>query len=293
MTLRHIRIFVEVSKTLNATTAAGNLHISQPAVSLAIKELEEYYGVQLFDRIAKRLYLTSAGEHFLHYATSITALFDEMETNIRNWDALGRLRIGSSITIGTRLMPGYVRAFTTQWPQVQLKIVIDSSDIIIRKVLENELDLALIEGVTNSPYLVVEPFMDDVLAVICSIEHPLAAKGRLTLDELRGEKLLLRETGSGTRDLFDHVLASLGVIIEPAWESTSTTALLNAVANNLGVAVISLRLAQESLAGGRMTALAIEGVSLQRKFNLIYHVNKLLTPSAQAFLAICRQLDIN
>lgn len=289
MTLRHLRIFREVAKTLNTTLAAGNLHMSQPAVSLAIKELEDYYGVQLFDRISKRLHITGTGENFLDYASNIVSMFDDMENSIRNGDALGRLRVGSSITIGTLLMPGFAKAFTARWPQIQLKVVIDSSDIIIGKVLANQLDLALIEGISNSPHLAVESFMPDELTVICSSQHPLASAGKITLDQLRSEKILLREPGSGTRDLFDHVMASLGILIEPAWESTSTTALINAVANNLGIAVIPLRLAKILPPNGKISTLVIDRVSFQRTFNIIYHKDKFLTPSALSFLEICRQ----
>lgn len=289
MTLRHLRIFREVAKTLNTTVAAGNLHMSQPAVSLAVKELEDYYGVRLFDRISKRLHITGTGEKLLDYASNIVSMFDDMENSIRNGDALGRLRVGSSITIGTLLMPGFVKTFSARWPQVQLKVVIDSSDIIIGKVLANQLDLALIEGISNSPNLVVEPFMSDELTMICSSQHLLASSGVITLEQLRSEKLLLREPGSGTRDLFDHVMASLGIVIEPAWESTSTTALINAAADNLGIAVIPLRLAKSIPSNGKISTLVIQQVSFQRNFNIIYHKNKYLAPSALSFLDICRQ----
>ncbi len=290
MTRRHLRIFVEVCKTLNTTSAAARLHLSQPAVSLAIKELEQYYGVRLFDRISQRLSLTGTGETLLNYASHILTLFDDMEQNIRNADALGRLRVGSSITIGALLMPDYVKAFTDVWPQVQLKVVIDSSDVIIQKVLSNELDLALIEGVSQSPYLTVDSFMSDELAVICSPRHTLSAAGIITLDELRQEKVLLREPGSGTRDLFDHVMASLGVSIEPAWESTSTTALINAAAKNLGIAVIPLRFAQTVPSKGKIALLKLADINLHRVFNIISHKNKFLTPSAKSFIDICKKM---
>lgn len=292
MTLRHFRIYVEVCKTLNITLAAEHLYMSQPAVSLAVKELEDYYGVKLFDRIARRISMTSIGENFLSYAAHIVSLVDDLEQNIRNWDAIGRLRVGSSITIGALLMPAYVKSFANEWPQVQLKVIIDSSDIIIQKVQNNELDLALIEGKSNSPYLVVENFMSDELAIICSPRHPLASNGKISLNELRSEKIMLREPGSGTRDLFDHVMAANGVTIEPTWESTSTTALINAVASNLGLAVIPLRFVDAMRPKGKISILKMDDINFQRKFSIIYHKNKFLTPSALSFVELCKQAGI-
>lgn len=291
MTLRHLRIYVAVCKTLSTTVAARHLYMSQPAVSLAIKELEEYYGVKLFDRISKKLYITSIGDSFLNYASNIVALFDDMEHSVRNWDALGRLRIGSSITIGTQLMPDFVKVFSAKWPKVQLKVIIDSSDIIVSKVLNNDLDLALIEGISSSPYLEVEAFMSDELTAICSTQHHLASTGRINLDQLRSEKVMLREPGSGTRELFDHVMTTHGVLIDPTWESTSTMALINAVGNNLGIAIIPLRLAVALPSIGKINILKMDDVSFLRKFNIIYHKNKFLTPSALSFLEICSQKD--
>jgi DNA-binding transcriptional LysR family regulator len=289
MTLRHLRIYVEVCRSASTTIAANSLNMSQPAVSLAIKELEGYYGVRLFDRISKRLYITSVGERFLNYASHIVSLFDDLEYSIKNMDALGQLRLGSSITIGTQLLPGYVKLFSNQWPLVHLKVTVDSTDVLINKVLNNDLDVALIEGESSSSFLVVEDFLTDELTVICSADHPFAAKGKITLSEIGSEKVLLREPGSGTRDLFDHVMAAHGLIIDPSWESTSTTALINAVANNLGIAIISLRIAQAIPAKEKISIIGIDDVNFQRKFSIIYHKNKFLTPSALAFLKICKQ----
>lgn len=112
MTLRHMIIFRAVCENgYNSTKAASALHITQPAVSLAIKEIEQYYGVQLFDRIGRRLQITSAGQHFLQYAIHISDLFSDMETGFRDWDSKGIIRIGASITIGSQFLPNYVKSF--------------------------------------------------------------------------------------------------------------------------------------------------------------------------------------
>lgn len=138
MTLRHLRIFVAVCEEGSVTLAAEKLYLSQPAVSLAIHELEEHYGVRLFDRISRKLYLTSAGNRFLEYAVHISSLFDEMERDIQNWDTLGALRIGSSITIGAALIPKAVALYSQQYPDVEIKMVIDNSQVIEKKVLDRK-----------------------------------------------------------------------------------------------------------------------------------------------------------
>ncbi len=290
MTLRHMKIFVEVCRADSVTAAAARLYMSQPAVSLAIKELETYYGVRLFDRIAKRLRITSTGEVLLRHASSIVTQFDELENVVRDWTARGRLRIGSSITIGSMLMPDLAKSFTKDWPQVDLKVVIDSTDVILRKLQANELDLALIEGLANAPNLIAEAFLPDELTVVCAPGHPAASSKRIGLDALKREPVLLRECGSGTRDLFDHAMAAQGVLIEPAWESGSTTALIHAAANGLGLAVVPLRLAKTFVDRQSVCLLAIEGVSLHREFYLVHLREKYLPPAASAFMGLCRAL---
>ena len=151
MTLRHLRIFVEVCRTGSITKAAESLHLSQPAVSLAIRQLEDYYGILLFDRISKKLYLTESGNKMLSYASHIIESFDDMETQLKNWDSAGTLRIGSSISTGTQMLPQLVRRFNLRFPQIRTQVLIDNSRIIEDKVLTNQLDLALVESLSYSP----------------------------------------------------------------------------------------------------------------------------------------------
>lgn len=288
MTLRHMKIFVTVCAESSMTKAAGKLHIAQPAVSIAIKELEEYYGVKLFDRISRRLYLTDMGRNFLEYATHIVALFDDMEKSIRQWEHSGKLRIGASITVGTHLMPQYVNAFYKTHPQSRVDVFIGSSDIIEKKILQNDLDFALIEGTVHSDRILCDTYMQDRLSIICSPNDPLCEKEPVKIEQLLSRPLLLRETGSGTRELFDHVLASLEYTYTPAWESTSTEALINAAGQGLGVAVIPYILAQDKLKAGIVVELQVENLRLDRGFHIIYHKNKRLTNLAKEFIEMCR-----
>ena len=132
MTLRHIRIFLAVCENGNNTTrAARALYLAQPAVSRAVAELEEYYGVRLFDRIGRRLYLTEAGRRMWEYAVHICGLFDDLEKGLRGWDEQGVLRVGASITIGSQFLPGYVDAFRAAHPGVDVRVWVGPSEQLL------------------------------------------------------------------------------------------------------------------------------------------------------------------
>ena len=292
MTLRHMKIFLAVCDCgYNTTKAARALHMSQPAVSLAIREIEEYYGVRLFDRISRRLHITEAGESLREYAAHIIQLFDAMEKGLRNWERLGPLRIGASITIGAQFLPGYVQSFTALHPGAQIRATIGPSMLLEGKLLDNSLDFALMEGVPRSPVLNIEPYMEDHLTVICAANGPFQPGQKLTQAEFARQKFLLRESGSGTREEFERVIQSAGLRITPIWEAMSTTALVNGVISGLGISVLPYRMVQGPLARGLIIAVEVEGLSFCRKFNIVYHRDKYLTASAKEFLDICRNFE--
>ncbi|EHI58391.1 LysR family transcriptional regulator, partial [Hungatella hathewayi] len=159
MTLRHMKIFVTVYQNKGITSASQILHLAQPSVSLAIRELEEYYGIHLFERIGRRIYPTECGKDFYGYALHIVSLFDEMETKVRNWDAIGTLRIGASVTIGTHLLPGILKRASILYPDLTIKVLINNSTYIEEHLMDNTIDVGLIETRPELPDLVYEPFM--------------------------------------------------------------------------------------------------------------------------------------
>lgn len=176
MTLRHMKIFVAVCRTGSITAAGKRLFLSQPSVSQAISELEQNYGVKLFDRISRRLHITEAGTQLLQYAEHIVQLFDEMEQGIKNWDSVGKLRIGASITVGSCYLPDIVKQLMRKYPELQISATVDNSDAIEKAVTENGLDVAVIEGAVHNPYLLQKPLLDDRLTFLCSVSHPLAGR---------------------------------------------------------------------------------------------------------------------
>ena len=288
MTLRHIKIFVAVCETGSATAAGEKLFIAQPSISLAISELEDYYGVKLFDRLSKRLYITEAGKHFLEYASHIVKIFEEMETEIRNFDTQGIIRIGASITIGNYLLPKYVEKFKRLHPNMEVQAIIANSDTIEENLMKNNIDLALIEGIIHSPYLKSIHFKEDELVLICGLSHPLAVRDEIELEDIKNEDLLLREKGSAGREICDGLFATNGIEVNILWESTSTQAIVRAVISGLGLSILPYLLVKDSIERGEVKVIKIKDVSLKRSFSIIYHKNKFLTNSAKDFMDICK-----
>lgn len=294
MTIRHLRIFLAVCDNgFNTTKAADKMCMTQPAVSLAIKELEQYYGVTLFDRISRRLQISEGGQRFREYASHIVSMFDDMEQGMRNWDFFGVLRVGASITIGSQFLPNYVRAFYSRYPGTEVKAIIGPSEQLEQRILNNELDFALIEGVCHVPAFVCEEYMEDRLTVICPAKSEFCQGQEISMEEFLRQKFLLREHGSGTREVFDRAMEQAGFSVSPIWEAMSTTALVNGVVNGLGVAVLPHRMVIGPLERGLVIAVRARGLDFRRKFHIIYHREKFLTSSAKAFLDLCRNYEMD
>lgn len=279
-----MKVFAAVCRCGSITKAAAALHITQPAVSLCIKELEQYYGVQLFDRIAHKLYLTDEGAKLLGYAHKIISLFGEAESDLKSWCALESLRIGSSITIGTRLMPGYVKKFRAAYPNVRVFVTIDNSSQIEKKILANELDFAMIEGTVHSENILCEKLRKDLLVPVCGANSAWANRTELRPEDLTEIPFLLRERGSGTRELFDSTLLTQGITVTPEWESISTGAIISAVEAGIGFSVLPFGLVEQSLQQKRLIQIPIRGIRFERYFYLIRHKDKHLSKAVVSFL---------
>jgi DNA-binding transcriptional LysR family regulator len=279
MTLRHLKIFITVCEQGSITAAANKLYIAQPSISLAISELESYYGVKLFDRISRKLLITEAGKHLL---------FDEMESSMKDWNNIGVLRVGSSISIGGCLIPKYVKQFSEICPQTKVQVIIDNSAAIEKRILSGDIDFGLIEGVVHKESIISENFLDDELVLICGRNHPLFDCEEISLGELMKNDFILREKGSGTRELFDSTMLINNVAVTPIWESISTHAIVQAVAEGLGLSVLPYRLVQTGLENQKIKSIKIKDISFKRKFFIIYHHNKYLNKAAKQFIDMCK-----
>ncbi len=287
MTIRHLNIFLAVCDSGGITAASKRLFISQPSVSAAISDIETEYGVRLFDRISRKLYLTETGRQLLEQARYLVNRFDAMESGLRGMGEHGILRVGASITIGNRFLPDFVKRFGANHTAIRVQAAINSSEQLERMLLDNELDLALIEGVPHHKKIVSRVFMKDELVVVCAPYHPLADGGRITLDQIAASDLILREKGSGTRELFDLTMALHGIQPEPLWESVSTQAIVRAVHAGLGLSVLPYLLVSEELEAHTLVLLQIEDVGFQRNYHIIHHADKYITPAMLDFIEVC------
>lgn len=294
MTIRHIRIFLAVCECgNNITKAAAKLYMTQPAVTAAIHEIEKEYGVPLFDRISKRLYLTEAGKRFREYAMRIFALFDDMEKDLKEWESSGVLRVGASITIGSQFMPSYVEAFSASHPCADVRVRISPSNLLEKDLIENKLDFALVETPVHEKALTAEAYMEDSLSIICPARAPFRPGQVLSKEEFQQQRFLLRERGSGTREVFDQAIERAGISVCPAWEGMSTTALVNAVLHGLGIAVVPRRMITGPLERGLLYTISVKGLSLKRCFYVVHHKDKLMTKPFQDFIQLCKNYELD
>ena len=287
MTLRHMKIFVAVFQYSSITKAADKLHLAQPSVSFAVKELEEYYGIRLFERLGRRISPTEAGKELYGYALHIVSEFEELEKKIRNWDALGVIRIGASITIGTHLLPTLLKQYQIRVPELRMEVKIRRSAEIEQLILNNDIDIGLIENQPEHPDLTAVPFMEDTLEAIVSNSHPLAGRSQVTLKELAEYPFLMREKGSAGRDILDACFALEQISVRPLWESASTQAIVRAAAEGLGVAVLPALLVQKNVEEETVRRIPFPQ-PLTRKLNIVYHKRKYLTSRMQGFIQLCR-----
>ena len=286
MTIRHMRILLAILRAGSMAKASEQMHLSQPALSLAVKELEAYYGVKLFDRIGRGLRPTQEGLRMGECAQRILELFDGMETALRDPGAQGQVKVGASITVGNCLMPGWARQFQRAYPQAHLLVRVDDSQALMQGVAAGELDLAVVEGVVSDPSLTARQVMRDRLTPVCAPGHPLARQGSCTLEEFARQDMLTRERGSAVRALLEGAFLQAGLSPRITWQSVSTQALVQAAAQGLGVALLPHLLAQPHLEAGRVAAVQVKGLNLDRTISLIYHKNKYLGPALAAFIRI-------
>ena len=290
MTLRHLRIFAAVCRCGSVTKAAAMLHIAQPSVSLAIRELEEYYQITLFDRISRKLYITEQGERLLKYATHITSLFNEMEESIQSVSEYEPLHIGSSITIANSFLCDFLAQYQQNYPKRNCQVLIETSAMLESKILNNELDLAMVEGIPTHPSIEKLPFFQDELVILCANEHPFTKHEHLSFADLLQEPFMLRERSSGTRAVIDSILQLYNMNVTPIWESASTRALVKGVQRGFGISILPYQMVKEDLQNQSIQRLYVEDINLQREYFIIYHHNKYVTPAMQDFINIALQV---
>lgn len=291
MTLRHMKIFIRVYQLENITRAARELCMTQPAVTRAIQEIEGYYGVRLFERMNRRLYVTETGKLFYTYALHIVDSFDQMEKGLRNWDELGVLRVGASITIGNALLPKAIVAFRREHPGLQIQATISNGTKLHQLLLDNRLDFALIEGGISDEQLKKEVFASDRLVLILAPGDPRVQKETLFLKELKMDSFILREEGSMGRTLVNHVFERHEIPLTPVIESASTQAIIRCVHEGLGLSFLPEQLVRSSVRSGFVATKEIQDEKFGRDYYVVWHKQKFLTRSARELIKYFRHFS--
>lgn len=274
---------------MNMTAAAQSLFLSQSAVSQAIAELERHYAVRLFERLSKKLYLTQAGEKLLRYARHMLDLHAEMEKNMKTLHECSLIRVGASVTIGASVLPQLVASFLRQYPNTRVEVAENNTHRIEQLLLHDGIDLALVEGEISSPEIVTLPFMQDELVLICGKSHRFSKRKQIDPQEMETENFIVREKGSGTRQTFETVMKENELSWTPIWTCNNADTIKMAVAEGLGVSVISRRSVVHEMASGLLFAIPIKGIHFMRTFKIVYHKSKYLTDAMHQFLEFCAQ----
>ncbi|HBR03072.1 MAG TPA: LysR family transcriptional regulator [Ruminiclostridium sp.] len=287
MTIRHLEVFIAVCDYGKMSTAAEKLFMAQPSVSQAIAEIEKQYGVRLFERLSGKLYLTEAGENLLKYARHIVDSFNEMEEQLMDKGKNVTLKIGATITVGTCVLNELLNKFQDRNPHIKTQIFVQNTGAIEDMLLKNSLDIGIVEGQIKNPDIVITPIIPDELVLVCSNSHDFSRLDAVDPKDLRHQDFILREEGSGTRELFENSMEDLGIPLKMKWICNNSEAIKNAVMGGQGLTVISRMLVEKELAEKKLHAVKINGMKFSRTFNLVYHKNKYLSDSLKNFMAAC------
>ncbi len=295
MNLNHLFLFRAVAEAGGFSRAAERIHVSQPAISMQVGELEEQLGLALFHRLGRGVKLTAAGELLLGYAQRLGALAVEAERAMAEVRGLrrGHLAIGASTTIGVYLLPNLLGEYRQLYPDIDLQFDIANTEDIERRLADGTLDAGLTEGLTpKSEELEIVVFLWDQLVPIARPDHPRLKLGSrpLTLGQLCAEPMIVREAGSGTREVIERALAKRGQKLQrTTMVLGSTEVIKRAVAAGLGVAIVSHLTIQTELASGQLAILPVHGFQLSRPLHRLCWRNRAGNPATLAFLALLDQ----
>ena len=287
MTIRHLQIFVAVADCGKMRAAAERLHISQPSVSQAVRYMESYYNIKLFERLSQRIYITETGKKLLPYARHIIDSFETMEGFINDTSAGNVIRVGGSVSVGTRLLPPMIKSLENEVPDVEVCVIVDNTAAIEGKIQRSELDIAVVEGIVRSDELVKKDIYDDELVLVVGPEHELFNHPGIKLKELTKHALISRESGSVERNQFEQFLLEHDIKMKNKWSCSNTETIKKAVLNGEGIAILSRMVIEKEIAAGEVRVLNVENTRMKRKIKLIYHKNKYISQSMKQFIDIC------
>ena len=289
-TLKHLQVFLAVARHENVSVAARELAMSQSAASTALKEFEQRFDMNLFDRVGKRLHLNDQGSMLRPKAAALISQARELEKTLLAHDEVGQLNVGATLTIGNYLAVNIMAEFMKTHPAAGVALTVENTAAIARKVKNFELDIGLVEGELTEPELEVIYWRDDELTSFARPDHPLAQKPSLIDADLLEADWIVRERGSGTRQAFDRAMHGILPNVKLRLELQHTEGIKRAVEAGLGVGCLSKLTLEDAFRRGSLVPLAVPQRDWTRKFYFILHRQKFLTSGVQSWMEYCRQV---
>ena len=293
---RRLKIFHTVARLLNFTKAGEQLHMTQPAVTFQIRQLEEQFNTRLFDRTHNKVTLTEAGKQVYMYAERILKLYEDMTHSITEMtgEVSGGVTLGASTTIAEYMLPLLIGRFKVKYPDVNISLKESNSEDIIVMVENNVVDLAIVEGSVNNKNLIVDQCRVDQLVVIVPNNHKLANESTLHVKDILEHPFICRESGSGTQEAITNYVEqqSPGSILNVCFELSSPEAIKGAVEAGMGLSIVSRASIEKELRLGTLTAVELLP-KLERPFSFVRQRYKFKSRAADELLdfaqAFCKQ----
>jgi DNA-binding transcriptional LysR family regulator len=285
ITIRQLKVFDAVASHLSYTKAAQELHLTQPAVSMQIKQLEGAVGLPLFEVFGKKVYLTHAGDVFLVHAR---LLLEQLRLATEEMDAIKGID-GGSIRVSIASTVNYFAArllakFCQVHEKVHVNLEVTNRKTLLQRLEENQPDIVLMGQPPADLDLVAEPFMTNPLVVIAATSHPLLdSRKPVSINQLATERIILREQGSGTRNAVERFFMDKEISPVSQTVMTSNEAIKQTVEAGLGVAIVSIHTVELELAVGRLSLLNVQGFPINRKWYVAHRTGKQLSATARAF----------
>jgi DNA-binding transcriptional LysR family regulator len=285
-TVRQLQIFEAAARALSFSGAAQLLHLTQPAVSMQVRQLEHFAGVSLFERTGRRLHLTDAGEELVVHARAVLRALEDADEAFAARKGLrgGRVRL-AVVSTAKYFAPRLIARFVESHPGVQIRLQVDNREDVVRTLAANDLDLALMGRPPDEIEVDATPFADHPHVIVAPPEHPLARRRHVPIGELAGETFLVRELGSGTRTAMERFFQERGIPLRVAMEMPSNETIKQAVMAGLGLSFISLHTIALELHARALAVVRAPGLPVVRQWYVLHRKEKRLAPAAEAFRA--------
>lgn len=288
-----LKVFCTVAETKSFSKASEIIHLTQPAVSLQIQALEEAFETKLFDRTSNAVMLTPAGEILYKYAKEILALYSAIEKDIGEITGLvkGSINLGASTTIGNYLLPAVISDFKRAYPKIKLQLFIGNTKRIVEFLKAGSLNLGIVEGDVTKYKIQPHKLLQDELVVIAAPFHPWAKRKEVSIHEVAKEQFILREEGSGTRQVIEKYLLKRGITVQSMKIGSiigSTEAIKEAVENGIGVSIVSKWAVRKEVKYGTLAVLHIKEIKMLREFTLIFNKTSISSYASDELLSFLR-----